>query len=121
MFMALTAKNKVGFIDGTISKPNSSEANFQQWKRCNDGKIMATQLFVKRYFYSVIYCDLAQDIWIDLKERFAQVNGPRLYQIECEIHNLVQDTMSVATYFTKLKGLGMNSVHFVQHQIVLVV
>lgn len=36
MVMALTAKNKVGFIDGTIQKPvDVSDPNFLSWKRCN--------------------------------------------------------------------------------------
>ncbi|KAK6137091.1 hypothetical protein DH2020_029162 [Rehmannia glutinosa] len=106
MIMALSAKNKISFIDGTISKPASTDSDFQHWIRCNDMvKSWLLNSLSKDIAHSVIYCDLAHDIWIDLKERFAQVNGPRLYQIESEIHNLVQDTMSIATYFTKLKGL----------------
>ncbi|XP_059437683.1 uncharacterized protein LOC132170643 [Corylus avellana] len=53
----------------------------------------------------VIYCNLARDIWLDLKERFSQVNGPRMFQLEQDISTLVQGTMPIATYFTKLKGL----------------
>lgn len=32
-------------------------------------------------------------------------NGSYIFQVEKEIHNLVQDTISIATYYTKLKGL----------------
>ncbi|XP_059429128.1 uncharacterized protein LOC132162935 [Corylus avellana] len=80
--MALSAKNKLGFIDGTISPLAASSKDFP-----------------------VIYCNLARDIWLDLKERFSQVNGPRMFQLEQDISTLVQGTMPIATYFTKLKGL----------------
>ncbi|XP_057958695.1 uncharacterized protein LOC131151469 [Malania oleifera] len=61
--------------------------------------------FSKEIFASVLICDVARDILIDLKERFSQVNGPRMFHLEQEIHNLVQDNTSVATYFTRLKLL----------------
>jgi hypothetical protein len=35
MKMALTAKNKLGFIDGTIPKPSSTDTLFHVWTRCN--------------------------------------------------------------------------------------
>lgn len=35
MIMALTAKNKIGLVDGTIAKPNSSDPKFASWRRCN--------------------------------------------------------------------------------------
>lgn len=35
MIMALTAKNKVGFVDRTIVKPNSSDQKFATLRRCN--------------------------------------------------------------------------------------
>lgn len=108
MIMALSAKKKLGFIDGTIPKPDdSSSAELQQWIRCNNmAKSRPLNSISKEILTSVIYCDLAYDILVDLKERFSQVNGPRMFPLEQNnIHNLVQDTMSIATYFTKLKGL----------------
>ncbi|XP_057948248.1 uncharacterized protein LOC131143909 [Malania oleifera] len=54
---------------------------------------------------SVPFCDLAQDIWIDLKEQFSQVNGPKMYHLEQEIHNLVQGNTSMKTYFIRSKLL----------------
>lgn len=37
MTMALTVKNKVGFIDGSIKEPDVSAADeLQQWNRCNN-------------------------------------------------------------------------------------
>lgn len=37
MSMALSAKNKTGFIDGSISKPSSSaDFRYKAWIRCNN-------------------------------------------------------------------------------------
>ncbi|KAH9659734.1 protein kinase domain-containing protein [Citrus sinensis] len=36
MTMALRAKNKLGFVDGTISKPDEDEDDGGRWLRCND-------------------------------------------------------------------------------------
>ena len=107
MVMALSAKNKLGFINGTITKPTASaKVELEQWIRCNDMiKSWLLNSISLEIYSSVIYCDLASEIWTDLKERFSQVNGPRLFELEQSIHNLVQDTMSVTTYFTKLKSL----------------
>ncbi|KAA8524423.1 hypothetical protein F0562_010853 [Nyssa sinensis] len=105
ILIALSIKNKVGFIDGTVPKPSDPAAALQ-WTRCNNMvKAWLVNSLSKDISASVIYCDLAKDIWVELKERFSQVNGPRMFQLEQEIHNLVQSTTSVTTYFTKLKTL----------------
>jgi hypothetical protein len=106
IIMALSIKNKLRFVDGTISPLATSSNDFPQWSRCN--KMVKSWLLnsiSNDICTSVIYCNLACDIWLDLKERFSQVNGPRMFQLEQDINTLVQGTMSVATYFTKLKGL----------------
>ncbi|KAM1796209.1 hypothetical protein ACFX11_036472 [Malus domestica] len=36
MCMGLSAKNKIGFIDGTIKAPPLLDTKYTTWKRCND-------------------------------------------------------------------------------------
>ncbi len=78
MVMALSAKNKLGFINGTITKPAASaKVELEQWIRCNDMiKSWLLNSISPDIYSSVIYSDLASEIWTDLKERFSQVNGP---------------------------------------------
>ncbi|KAF7131634.1 hypothetical protein RHSIM_Rhsim09G0091700 [Rhododendron simsii] len=85
---------------------DSSAMELQQWTRCN-GMVKSWLLnsLSRTISPSVIYCDLAHENWEELKERFSQVSSPHVFQIEQEIHYLAQDTMSVVTYFTKLKAL----------------
>uniref|UniRef100_A0A2N9FUH9 Uncharacterized protein n=1 Tax=Fagus sylvatica TaxID=28930 RepID=A0A2N9FUH9_FAGSY len=48
----------------------------------------------------------------DLKERFTQSNGPRVYQLQKAIASLSQDQCSVSTFYTKLKALWDELINF---------
>lgn len=52
---------------------------------------------------SVLYCKTSAEIWKELNERYATANGPRIFQVQKEIYEMIQDTDSVSVYFTKLK------------------
>jgi hypothetical protein len=43
-------------------------------------------------------------MWNDLRDRFSQQNGPRIFQIHKAISALSQEDKSVSSYFTALKG-----------------
>nr|GEX60030.1 retrovirus-related Pol polyprotein from transposon TNT 1-94 [Tanacetum cinerariifolium] len=70
--MALGAKLKLGFIDGTCAKPTVNDVNYQRWIRCD---YMAT-------------------CWS---------NGPLIYQLKRELSHISQGSLSIASYFNKLK------------------
>ena len=52
---------------------------------------------------SVIYNNVASDIWNELKEHFSHTNSIYLFYIEQEIHGSVQGNMNIGAYYTKLK------------------
>uniref|UniRef100_A0A2N9ITM5 Uncharacterized protein n=1 Tax=Fagus sylvatica TaxID=28930 RepID=A0A2N9ITM5_FAGSY len=52
------------------------------------------------------------EVWQDLKERFTQINGPRVYQLQKAIASLSQDQCSVSTFYTKLKALWDELINF---------
>jgi hypothetical protein len=54
---------------------------------------------------SVIYANTEKEIWEDLRERFAQGNRPRIFEIQKSISVLSQDNSSVNSYYTRLKSL----------------
>ncbi|KAL5567425.1 hypothetical protein UlMin_030589 [Ulmus minor] len=107
MLMALTTKNKDGFIDGTVTRPPaSSEAETKQWTRCNilvKGWILNTMS--PKIAKSVMYNDTAYELWEELMERFSHTNSVHLFQIEQEIHDCIQEGTSIGEYYTKLKSL----------------
>lgn len=106
VLMALTAKNKVGFIDGTISKPEEGDARFAIWTQCNSMISSWILNFVDHEIAnSLLYLDSSADMWTDLNDRFNQGNGPRVFEIKRQLNGLAQGSLDVKTYFTKLKLL----------------
>ncbi|KAL5582148.1 hypothetical protein UlMin_014590 [Ulmus minor] len=97
--------NKLGFVDGSIAEPPSTDANmFNSWIRNNNMVISWILNSVsKEIFASIMFASSAREIWLDLKDRFQQKNGPRIFQLKRELMNLRQDQNSVSIYFTKLK------------------
>jgi hypothetical protein len=104
MTMALSAKNKLQFVDGSL--PHSSTLNgpeFRAWKRCNDTiSSWIVNTVSKDIATSILYINNCQDVW---KERFSQKNGPQAFQLQKSKSSLSQDNMSVSSYFTHLKSL----------------
>lgn len=47
----------------------------------------------------------AQQILLELKDRYSQDIGPRIYQLNKMIVSISQGNGSVSAYFNKLKGL----------------
>ncbi|XP_012857659.1 PREDICTED: uncharacterized protein LOC105976934 [Erythranthe guttata] len=107
MMISLTVKNKLGFIDGSITKPPADEALLlNAWVRNNSIVISWILNAISPDIQaSVMYSESAHDIWNDLKIRFSQTNGPRIFQLRRELANLTQDQQSVNVYFTKLKAI----------------
>ena len=63
MMMGLTTKNKVGFIDGCISRPTSDDLLFNAWNRYNNMVISWLLNFVsKEIVESIMYISNAHEI-----------------------------------------------------------
>ncbi|XP_073307117.1 uncharacterized protein [Primulina huaijiensis] len=107
MLMALNIKNKEGFVNGSIKQPpETSIAELQQWRRWNNlVKAWLSNSISQDIATSVIYYEDASEIWSDLKDRFSRTNSVHLFHVEEAIYNCKQDSMTIATYYTKLKGL----------------
>jgi hypothetical protein len=103
--MALEAKNKLGFIDGTILKPEPNNPNFSNWIRCNSMvQSWLVHSTIPTIANSILWIKSARDIWLDLLTRFNQKNAPRIFEIRRAISNLSQETNSIAAYYTQLKA-----------------
>jgi gag-polypeptide of LTR copia-type len=70
MTMALSLKNKLCFVDGTIKKPKAATLEYQLWGRCNTTVLSwMWNSISKDLTNSVIYLNTAKEVWDDLKER----------------------------------------------------
>ena len=106
MRLALSGKCKLGFIDGSLPKPDPAvdPVLAETWQCTND--IVSTWLLnsvSKEIAASVVYADSAAAIWKDIQDRFSQSNGPRIFELQKSLVGLSQGSLSVSQYFTKLK------------------
>lgn len=105
MLTALSAKNKLGFITGRISKPQFDSRYYQFWERCNNMvTAWITNSLSRDIANSVMGFDTAKDISTDINERFGTSNGSKYIQIQRELSAASQGSLDIATYFTKLRG-----------------
>ncbi|XP_024031879.1 uncharacterized protein LOC112094638 [Morus notabilis] len=108
MIHALTAKNKIGFINGSIEPPSETEhsTEYALWNQCNN-MILSwfTHLVEPNLTKGVIHAKMARQVWEDFKDQFSQKNAPAIYQIQKSLASLSQCMMAVSAYFTKLKSL----------------
>jgi hypothetical protein len=80
MRIALNAKNKLGFIDGTIKPPASTDAKSAIWQKCNDIVLSwILQSLNPDIASSVLYCTNASMVWNDLKDWFSQSNDFKFF------------------------------------------
>ncbi|KAK4740411.1 hypothetical protein R3W88_004108 [Solanum pinnatisectum] len=88
-FIALSAKNKLSFIDGSCKSSVVDSSNLRLWNRCND---MVTSWLLnslsKEIATSVLYSKSVESLWADLEDRFGQSNGAKLYHLQKEISDL---------------------------------
>ncbi|XP_073305868.1 uncharacterized protein [Primulina huaijiensis] len=83
MLIALRAKNKTGFIDGTCRKPTLEQP----------------------VFGGIVYAIDAFAVWNDLKDQYNKVNGSRIFALHREIGRLTQGSNTVSRYYCRLKQL----------------
>ncbi|XP_042972666.1 uncharacterized protein LOC122304457 [Carya illinoinensis] len=107
MCRALRVKNKLGFINGTLTKPKDpADPLNDAWERCNDLVVSWLHNSINPTLKSSIaLVDDANQIWGELKERFTQQNGHKIFQLKKVLIGLHQDIDSVSVYFGKLKTI----------------
>ncbi|XP_022889340.1 uncharacterized protein LOC111404823 [Olea europaea var. sylvestris] len=104
---ALRIKNKLGFIDGSLCAPADAENPLMEhWLYCNDIVISWLQnTMTVDIKASTLYVETAHQLWVEIEQRLAQQNAPRIYEIKQGIAALMQGHDTVSTYFSKLKTL----------------
>lgn len=100
--ISLRAKDKLGFINGSIKKPDINSTELPKWRKAD---YMARSWILgpltKELVESFVYYSIAMMLWDELKERFDEGNGPQLYKIQRDIISIQQGNNSFANYFNK--------------------
>ncbi|GKC89066.1 ribonuclease H-like domain-containing protein, partial [Tanacetum coccineum] len=94
MKIALQARNKIGFVDGTYVKSTyvTSVPLSNQWERCND--------VVMSWLLSSI-----SEVWKELKDTYDKLDGSILFNLMQKINNFKQNGLPVSEYYHKLNSL----------------
>ncbi|PKI51261.1 hypothetical protein CRG98_028356 [Punica granatum] len=107
METALSAKNKWGFIDGTLVRPTKTDSIFSRRKVCDS---MLYHLGVQHTHNGAssqrCRCKRGEaDVGGPVGKILSQGNDAQIYQIKSEISLLKQEGRLLADYYSKLKGL----------------
>ncbi|XP_021836433.1 uncharacterized protein [Spinacia oleracea] len=104
--MALGSRNKLGYIDGKIKRPNPSHTDFGKWYM-NDNAVRGWILasMTTSLAESLIYMETSKELWDEVKERHGHTNAPLLYQLKKELSDLKQENQAVGNLYCMLKNL----------------
>ncbi|XP_074315105.1 uncharacterized protein LOC141651285 [Silene latifolia] len=105
--LALLAKGKLGYIDGTITKPSDLDSKFESWRSAN--------ALVTLWIYNALESDVrkqialrpeAKQVWDNIKNRFCQANDARVYRLQAELMACQQGpTESLMAYYGRITTL----------------
>lgn len=106
MTIALSTNNKLGFIDGLISRPNDTDLNLlYSWIHNKDILISwILNSLSKEISTIILFSDSTFEIWIDLRDRFSNVMVLG-FKLGRDLLNHFRNQQSVSVYFSKLKAL----------------
>lgn len=106
MELALTVKNKIGFIDGTEIKDFDNDVLGKQWDRCNSVVLSWILNSISEELYSgQVFSKIAKDVWDELKETYSKIDGSVIYNLYKQINSTVQDGSPISDYYHKLNSL----------------
>lgn len=87
--IALSARNKLGLVDGTVEQPNQADATYGTWERAKNMVISWILNYVDKDIGDSLFNN-ARDIWKELENRFEQSNGTQLFQLQKELMSISQ-------------------------------
>ena len=101
-FFFLSSSESPGTVLAT--QPLLGTKNYHPWSRAMVISWMMNSLHID-ISCSVMYCETAREVWIELKNRYSQGNAPKIYNLQKEISHICQNQLNAADYFTKFKCL----------------
>ncbi|GAB4853911.1 hypothetical protein Ancab_040608 [Ancistrocladus abbreviatus] len=110
IIVALTAKKKLGFVLGTCKRPEADQLLQNQWDTCNS---MVTSWLLNalkpKIAESVMYAMITAKIWRELKQRFGQPSGTKIfnYKESCVVYLKVINQSLLISF--KFRGYGTST------------
>ncbi|XP_074341951.1 uncharacterized protein LOC141679348 [Apium graveolens] len=106
MEINLASKRKLGFVNGTVTKPTDDNTKAEMWEACNNMVIaLITGNVSPTVRQSIMFMTNAFEMWKNLEKRFMLTNGSRKYKLCKDLYEVRQHTASVNEYYTTMKIL----------------
>ncbi|XP_057730885.1 uncharacterized protein LOC130946232 [Arachis stenosperma] len=106
MWRTLTSKNKLGFVNGSIKKPERGTALFEAWKRSNTYVVsLINQSLSPEIAKSVVWINSAEKLLKELKHRYCHGDIYRIAELEEDLFATRQGELTITAYYTKLKEI----------------
>ncbi|KAI3499188.1 hypothetical protein L1887_34981 [Cichorium endivia] len=105
MMRSLKGRNKLGFIEGTILKPDDP-AKLLKWERANSVVCSWILGSLSESIYAGHACtESSFQVWTELFETYHKSDGSVIFNVHQKINSLTQSGLSVSDYYNKLDGL----------------
>ncbi|XP_071704397.1 uncharacterized protein [Rutidosis leptorrhynchoides] len=105
IMIVLNAKNKLKIVTGERTEPDAISNIKALWERTNDMIISwILNTVTDQISNSLNLVSNAAELWKELQEHYAQLDGHTIFQLANEITKLKQEGNSVEIYYRKLKG-----------------
>ncbi|XP_074270757.1 uncharacterized protein LOC141594652 [Silene latifolia] len=106
----LDAKNKLAFIEGKVTKPESDgdEETIETvvWRQCNAMlRAWLRNVIDPKLHPSITFSQPIADVWEELRGRYSAGNAPRVHQLKNELNECKQGGDSVVEYYTRLETI----------------
>ncbi|KAG7579359.1 Integrase catalytic core [Arabidopsis thaliana x Arabidopsis arenosa] len=104
--LALKARKKFGFVDGTIPQPTEDDVDFEDWTANNTLVISWIRLTIDDSLSSSLsHVNDSNELWIHIQKRFGVKNGQRVQRHKTELANCRQKGLAIEAYYGKLTQL----------------
>lgn len=111
--LALRARKKFGFANGSIPKPDDDSDDIEDWWANNAMVVSWIRLTVAPDLSSSLsHHEIAFDLWTHIQKRFSVKNGQRVQRLKTELANCQQKGSAVEAYYGKLTKLWTSLADF---------
>lgn len=111
--LALWARKKFGFVDGSIVKPDEYSDDIDDWWANNAMVMSWIKLTIAAELSSSLsHHEVARDLWRRIQKPFSLKNGQRVQRLKTELANCHQKGSAVEAYYGKLTKLWTSLADF---------
>lgn len=104
--LALKARKKFGFADGSIPQPVANDPDFEDWAANNALVVSWMKLTLDdNISTSMSHIDDSHELWTHIQKRFGVKNGQRVQRLKTELANCRQKGLAIESYYGKLSQL----------------